>query len=74
MLLIMLVAGGVGAKSLPFARGGVRGGTITCQIPLNFSAKNLEYIYMTYVILYLMFIAFMNKVNFHEHFFIILDS
>ena len=49
MLLIMLVAG-VGAKSLPLARGGgaaggVRGGTITCQIPLNFSAKNVEYIY-----------------------------
>ena len=46
MLLIMLVAG-VGAKSLPLARGegGVRGIMITCQLPINFSVDNLEYIY-----------------------------
>ena len=45
MLLIMLVAG-VGAKSLPLARGegGVRGIMITCQLPINFSV-DLEYIY-----------------------------
>ena len=46
MLLIMLVAG-VGAKSLPLARGGggVRGIMIPCQLPINFSVDNLEYIY-----------------------------
>ena len=46
MLLIMLVAG-VGAKSLPLARGEgrVRGIMITCQLPINFSVDNLEYIY-----------------------------
>ena len=47
MLLIMLVAG-VGAKSLPLARGeggGVRGIMITCQLPINFSVDNLEYIF-----------------------------
>ena len=43
MLLIMLVAG-VGAK-LPGERGGVRGIMITCQLPINFSVDNLEYIY-----------------------------
>ena len=38
---------GVGAKSLPLARGGggVRGVMITCQIPINFSLDNLEYKY-----------------------------
>ena len=41
----MLVAG-VGAKSLPLARGGgVRGIMIPCQLPINFSVDNLEYIY-----------------------------
>ena len=70
MLLIMLVAG-VGAKSLPLARGegGVRGIMITCQLPINFSVDNLEYIYNI-----VSYVNSMKKVNFHGHFFIILDS
>ena len=37
---------GVKAKSLPLAIGGGGAGVmITCQIPINFSVDNLEYIY-----------------------------
>ena len=70
----MLVAG-VGAKSLPLARrgrwGGERGDNHLSNTFKFFSKESRIHIY---VILYLMLIAFMNKVNFHEHFFIILDS
>ena len=66
---------GVEAKSLPLAKGegaGVERGDNHFSNTFKFFSKESRI--HIYVILYLMFIAFMNKVNFHEHFFIILDS
>ena len=70
----MLVAG-VEARSLTLARGGGGGERGDNHLSNTFKFFSKEYkIHNTYIILLLMLIAFMKKVNFHEHFFIILDS